>query len=185
MGKKNSKPQLALEELEFLKTNTKFSEKDIKRWFKVFMRNCPRGHLTREEFLKVYQDFFPSGAAEEFSDYAFRAFDSDNVGYVDFRKFLMAVNVTSNGTPQDKLEWVFRMYDIDGSGSIEEAELVKILEAIYQMLGAEAKKLSVVSPKERARMIFERMDTNHDLELTMQEFVDACIADKELCKILT
>jgi Ca2+-binding EF-hand superfamily protein len=40
----------------------------------------------------------------------------------------LAINVTSSGTPEQKLEWAFRMYDIDGNGTIDEKEMVKIIE---------------------------------------------------------
>lgn len=40
----------------------------------------------------------------------------------------MAINVTSSGTPEQKLEWAFRMYDIDGNGTIDEKEMIKIIE---------------------------------------------------------
>lgn len=58
----------------------------------------------------------------------FRTFDTDNSGFIDFKEFLLAINVTSSGTPERKLEWAFRMYDIDGNGTIDEREMIKIIE---------------------------------------------------------
>lgn len=57
-----------------------------------------------------------------------RTFDTDNSGFIDFKEFLLAINVTSSGTPEQKLEWAFRMYDIDGNGTIDEKEMIKIIE---------------------------------------------------------
>lgn len=65
---------------------------------------------------------------ESSSFLAFRTFDKDRSGQVDFKEFLSAINIMSNGTPEQKLEWAFRMYDIDGSGTIEEEEMVKIMQ---------------------------------------------------------
>jgi Ca2+-binding EF-hand superfamily protein len=76
----------------------------------------------------VYKDFFPSGSAEGFCEHVFRTFDTDNSGFIDFKEFLLAINVTSSGTPEQKLEWAFRMYDIDGNGTIDEKEMIKIIE---------------------------------------------------------
>lgn len=183
MGK--SKPKLSKEDLDFLKKNTNFTEEQIKEWYKGFVQDCPKGHLTKEQFIKVYKDFFPTGSAEGFCEHVFRTFDTDNSGCIDFKEFLLAINVTSSGTPEQKLEWAFRMYDIDGNGTIDEKEMIKIIEAIYEMLGPEVTKSAEDSPRKRAKMIFEKMDSNGDKELTLKEFVDGCLADKELFQILT
>lgn len=58
-------------------------------------------------------------------------------------------------------------------------------QAIYEMLGPEVTKSADDSPRKRAKMIFEKMDVNNDKELTLKEFVDGCLADKELFQILT
>jgi hypothetical protein len=51
------------------------------------------------------------------------------------------------------------------------------------MLGPEVTKSADDSPRKRAKMIFEKMDTNNDKELTLKEFVDGCLADKELFQV--
>ncbi|MCP9260879.1 Calcium-binding protein NCS-1 [Dirofilaria immitis] len=162
MGIKSSKPKLSKEDLDFLKKNTSFTEEQIKEWYKGFVQDCPKGHLTKDQFIKVYKDFFPSGSAEGFCEHVFRTFDTDNSGFIDFKEFLLAINVTSSGTPEQKLEWAFRMYDIDGNGTIDEKEMIKIIEAIYEMLGPEVTKSADDSPRKRAKMIFEKMDVNND-----------------------
>jgi Ca2+-binding EF-hand superfamily protein len=40
--------------------------------------------------------------------------------------------VVSNGTPEQRLGWAFRMYDVDGSGTIDEKEMIKIVEVRKQ-----------------------------------------------------
>jgi Ca2+-binding EF-hand superfamily protein len=46
------------------------------------------------------------------------------------QEFLLAIDVTSAGTPQEKLKWAFRMYDVDGNGVIELNEMKKIVQVI-------------------------------------------------------
>ena len=38
----------------------------------------------------------------------YRTFDTDKNGSIDFKEFLLAIDVTSNGCPEEKLNWAFR-----------------------------------------------------------------------------
>ena len=48
------------------------------------------------------------GNAEDFCSHVFRTFDSDDNGFIDFKEFLLAIDVTSAGSPEQKLNWAFR-----------------------------------------------------------------------------
>ena len=90
--------------------------------------------LTKEEFQKIYKQFFPFGDPTSFADYVFNVFDSDKSGSIDFKEFICALSVTSRGKMEDKLDWAFQLYDIDGDGEISYNEMLQIVEAIYKMV---------------------------------------------------
>jgi Ca2+-binding EF-hand superfamily protein len=109
MGNKTSRrEQISREDLEFLRVHTHYDEGTINEWYKGFRQDCPDGKLNPAAFIKIYAKCFPAGSAGEFCDHVFRTFDSDKNGFIDFKEFLLAIDVTSSGTPEEKLNWAFR-----------------------------------------------------------------------------
>ncbi|XP_076462744.1 neuronal calcium sensor 2-like [Babylonia areolata] len=185
MGKRGSK--LSRENLRFLEQNTSFTRQEIRHWYRGFMKDCPDGQLTEQKFMEVYCQFFPEGKPDQFCRHVFRSFDKDGSGSIEFKEFLLAINITSNkGNPEDKLKWAFNMYDIDGNGTIEKGEMELIIKAIYDMLGtAVVKPEDKETPKDRTARIFDKMDSNNDGVLTREEFIHGCLNDQCLYEMLT
>merc|ERR1712157_352864 len=172
MGAHKSKlNQKAIQELSY---KTKFSPEEIKHWHDGFLKDCPTGKLTKVEFAKIYNQFFPHGDPSAFASFVFNVFDDNGDGSIEFEEFLMALSITSRGRLEDKLEWAFRLYDIDNNGLIERSEMLEIVRAIFNMVG---KKNDETTPEERVNKIFELMDTNGDNHLTMEEFLEGAKQD--------
>jgi len=151
--------RLKPEELKELQDNTHFTKKEIQKWYKDFMVDCPNGRLKKEEFQTVYQQFFPEGDPSKFATFVFNVFDSDKDGYITFKEFIAALSVTSRGNIEEKLDWAFNLYDLDNDGYITQTEMLDIVEAIYDMVGNSIDlPEDENTPDKRVKKIFTMMD---------------------------
>merc|ERR1711910_109220 len=184
MGAKASRDKLSKEDLDFLVANTHYTEDTICEWYKGFKQDCPDGKLTKDAFMKIYSKCFSGGSAKDFCDHVFRTFDSDKNGFIDFKEFLLAIDVTSSGTPEQKLNWAFKMYDVDENGMIDLNEMTRLVKSIFKVSQSKG-KVSADTAEQRAANIFQKMDVNSDGVVTREEFVTACLEDANLMQMLT
>lgn len=47
----------------------------------------------------------------------------------------MGLSILARGSVNEKLQWAFELYDINGDGMITHEEMLQIVKAIYEMLG--------------------------------------------------
>ncbi|KAK0742173.1 hypothetical protein B0T21DRAFT_409013 [Apiosordaria backusii] len=185
MGNLQSK-KLPDDQLKELQKSTNFDKKELQQWYRGFLKDCPSGMLTKAEFQKIYAQFFPFGDPSTFADYVFNVFDTDKSGTIDFKEFICALSVTSRGKMEDKLDWAFQLYDIDGDGKISYDEMLKIVEAIYKMVGSMVKlPEDEDTPEKRVRKIFRMMDKDENGSLDMNEFKEGSQRDATIVSALS
>ena len=115
--------------MDFLKANTRFDEECILEWYQSFHKDCPTGKITKEEFVKIYEVYFPHGNSVQFVNNFFRTTDKDNNGYIDFKEFLQTMNIINAGTTLEKLSWAFKVV-MDRVNVLEWAKRKKIVQKL-------------------------------------------------------
>ena len=181
MGKANSKlnPDIIAElqkathctERQGTLTGRVVDKKEILSWYdrssprmlqtgrhRAFQREYPSGVMTRDQFLAIYDTFFPFGDSSTFAGLLFRLYDEGGVGSITFREFLMALSVTTRGNMDEKVDWTFRRYDRDGDGRIGRTDMLTVVEAVYRMMGTLVQpEDDEDTPAKRADKIFRLM----------------------------
>ena len=181
-------------DMRYCVENTNFSEEQIIDWFKRFRKDCPDGRLTRDHLRRLFRQAFPDGNAEKFSGHIMRIFDRDGNLFLDFKEFLMAIDVATCETEESKLKWAFKLFDYDNNGSIEVTEMINIMETLesledVSLITKNERKITydesgnpvpVATPAERARDLFEALDKTNQGFLTMEAFVEGYMERNEL-----
>lgn len=133
MGKAVSK--LSKDDLKSLREATYFDKRELQQWYKGFIRDCPSGQLSEEEFIKIFKQFFPFGDPVDYCHYLFKVFDVDKSKYIDFKEFIIALSITSRGSIEQKVNWSFKLYDVNKLNTISYEEILMIVKAVYKMIG--------------------------------------------------
>lgn len=188
MGQKGSK--LTHDELKVLKTATYFDRKELQRWYVDFMADSPTGYLSEQEFVRIYQQFFPFGDPSKFAAFVFKVFDQNSDGCISFQEFVTALSITSRGTIDEKLDWAFSLYDLDKDGCITKKEMLLIVKSVYSITNIQWywKMVDLPhdegTPEKRVEKIFSVMDTNHDGKVSREEFRDGFKCDPWIVQAL-
>ncbi len=118
------------------------------------------GALSLDEFLKI-----PQLAANPLLARIVHIFDKDKNDSVEFNEFIHALSVFHSGSAEDKLQFVFKIYDIDGDGFISNGELFKVLK---MMVGD---NLNDTQLQQLVDKTIIKADVDGDGKVSFQEFL--------------
>ncbi|XP_055681196.1 Kv channel-interacting protein 4-like [Lutzomyia longipalpis] len=201
IGTKSSADDIDLEELELppryrpesisaLCQITRFNEAEIKRIYRGFKAECPSGVVREDTFKLIYSQFFTqSGLANSgpYAHYVFNTLDQDNSGIINFEDFIQTLSILSRGSLEEKLTWTFALYDINGDGYVTKEEMTDIVTAIYDMVELAPTETRAIEEhiKTKVDSLFQKMDTNRDGVVTLEEFIDCCRNDEVISNSMT
>ena len=111
-------------------------------------------------------------------------FDKDGSGTISLREFLISMALLLRGSPQEKLSFLFKSYDVDQSGelTVEEVELIS-----SQMLHTYVSKGISVAGIEAEQVVkgfMHNLDANGDGVITEEEFVTEGLKNPKLIPLL-
>merc|ERR1712038_887993 len=170
------------ENLQLLCEATGFSIVEMKRIYRGFKTECPTGLITEEAFHGIYSRFFPQGAnVSSYSHYVFSTLDHEDSGIITFEDFVIGLSILVRGTTEEKVRWMFSLYDQDRDGFISREEMEDVVGSVFDLMGRTSDPIleeEVINA--RVDYIFERMDLNGDGVVSQDEFLETCLADGDI-----
>jgi len=181
MGAKQS--QLTPSDLNTLKQETHLTEKEIQDFYKEFKKTSPKGRIGKEEMIKLYKKVYPKGDPTAVVEEMLRVYDTDKDGTVDFREFLTGLSAANTQASEDnKLKFAFEMFDADGSGYISNAEMHRLVRALYKAQAYGKYDEAVADTV--GSLMFQQLDKNRDNRISATEFVEGARKDPSIMRLL-
>lgn len=86
---------------------------------------------------------------------------------------------------KNKLRWLFKIYDINGDGLVEKFEFQDVIDSFYQLLGEQETTIALkVQAVVHSNEIFEKLDIDKKMFITIDQFTDSCLEDYNLLNLL-
>jgi Ca2+-binding EF-hand superfamily protein len=75
----------------------------------------------------------------------------------------------------EKLRWIFNLYDINRDGKVTKDELLMIVSSVYELMGKYTQPvIDEETPKAHAELVFKKLNPKQDGFITMDDFLKTC-----------
>ena len=89
--------------------NTQADGETLRIQFANFIDKHPSGNINRKDFSDIIKECYPSKDYSKIEQKLFNMYDVDRNGTINFKEFMMALYIMSEGTPEQNLRQIFRV----------------------------------------------------------------------------
>jgi len=171
---------IQLKELE----GTRFVETELEELFKEFKRLSINGTINKESFPSLFEksDYEALMKDTFIRDRIFCLFDKNGDGVVDFREYCQVLSLLVKGTPREKINFFFSIFDVDKDRFINREELIEMLMWQYTSMGGFKHNDDMI--KVSVDLAFSEFDVDKDGKLSLEEFELVCLKQPLIVQLL-
>ncbi|VDM61498.1 unnamed protein product [Angiostrongylus costaricensis] len=160
---------------------THFSKNEIRSIYRAFKETSPSAVINKAILREKFAELFPHGNIEHYSDLLFDTFDNDNNGTINFQEFVKALSVLCRGTVDEKLEWLYKLYDPKGKGEITWQRLFYVITSMDDLMGAPH------NTKDRWLNLFnfQKFDIGKRGRISKEDFFTVCKTDRQIIESMS
>lgn len=104
-----------------------------------------------------------------------------NGGFITFGDYAHALSNLLRGTIEEKISFVFKLYDLNNDNVITIDELSKIFLAVYRLLGDNVnQKHDQSTYEEQAERLYNKIDPQQTGSITKEQFMEYCIKNTSI-----
>lgn len=108
-----------------------------------------------------------------------------NGGFITFADYAHALSNLLRGTIEDKINFIFRLYDLNNDNVITLDELSRIFFAVYRLLGDNVnEKHDQLTYDQQAEKLYKKIDLKDQGAITREQFMDYCIKDPTIVQTI-
>eukprot|EP00002_Diphylleia_rotans_P007636 TRINITY_DN17296_c0_g1_i1.p1 TRINITY_DN17296_c0_g1~~TRINITY_DN17296_c0_g1_i1.p1 ORF type:complete len:185 (+),score=53.75 TRINITY_DN17296_c0_g1_i1:68-622(+) len=179
----NQQATVSKPDIDRLSASSHFDRKELNKLYKHFKSEVKTGEYTKEHFMSAMESI---GVTDGFfKDLVFKTLDENQSGTIGFDEFIMFLSTVTRGNLDEKLEFAFNLYDLDGSGTISKEELLQIVRSLYSVATATGKPVPQVSAEDFTETILKELDENGDGLVTLKEYKNGMTKNPDLMQGLS
>ena len=170
-------------EISYIVLHTNFTRKQIDEFQHRFLTHFPLGYLTLEQFDQLYAgELKHLTDVRPFLEKLFQQIDTDRNGKLTFKELVFFKGISRAETScEEKLRWIFFLYDTNEDRKIDENEYLDLFRLIYHVHGL----VFGATHEEQIKELFQRYDRDDDRLLSWKEFRHLCEQRRDLLELMS
>ncbi|CAI2357715.1 unnamed protein product [Caenorhabditis sp. 36 PRJEB53466] len=164
---------------------TNFSRPEIQSLYRSFKELFPNGTVALDQFQAIYASIFQRGNPKGYAELVFRNIDQNRTGAVTFLDFITNYSKIAKGSIEEKLDWIFTLYDTNRMGVLGYNEIFHVVQSMYQLVDASLKPAVLATIcRQHVKLVFKNLNIANNGRITKDEFMQRCRTNTDIMQSL-